>query len=90
MECAEIRRRTRGARSLDDALRLAYRRHAGARGYTSAELRAAIAEVAGGSLDDFFATAVDGTGALDYQAALDWYGLRFAAAPKAPAEPAGH
>jgi predicted metalloprotease with PDZ domain len=86
---AEIRRRTRGARSLDDALRLAYRRHAGARGYSSAELRATLAEVAGGSLDDFFAAAVDGTGALDYAAALDWYGLRFAAAPKPPTEPAG-
>jgi len=86
---AEIRRRSGGKRSLDDALRLAYQRHAGARGYDSAELRAALADTAGAPLDDLLAAAVDGTAELDYAAALDWFGLRFAAPPPAGKEPAG-
>jgi predicted metalloprotease with PDZ domain len=36
-----------------------------------------MAEVAGVSLDDFFARAVDSAGELDYAEALNWFGLRF-------------
>lgn len=82
---AEIRRRTGGRRSLDDVVRLAYERHAGGRGYTAEDFRAIAAEVAGGDLDGFFARVVDGTGELDYQPALDYHGLRFAAAAAAAA-----
>jgi len=74
---ARIRRATSGARSLDDAMRLAYKRYSGPRGYTTSEFRGTMAEVAGVSLDDFFARAVDSTGELDYAEALDWFGLRF-------------
>jgi predicted metalloprotease with PDZ domain len=79
---ARIRRLTRGARSLDDVMRLAYRRYSGERGYTPAGFRATASEVAGADLGDFFRQAVDSAGELDYGEMLDWYGLRFA-----PAEP---
>lgn len=74
----EIRRATQNRRSLDDAMRLAYQRFSGERGYTPEDFRKVVAEVAGQPLDDFFARAVDGTEELDYGPALAFYGLRFA------------
>ncbi len=74
---ARIRRLTAGARSLDDVMRLAYRRFSGERGYTPAEFRAVAEEVAGADLGDFFRAAVETAGELDYREMLDWYGLRF-------------
>lgn len=75
----EIRQRSNGRRSLDDVMRLAYERYGGERGYTAAEFRALVGEVAGEPLDDFFARAVDATEDLDYEPALRYLGLRFAA-----------
>jgi predicted metalloprotease with PDZ domain len=75
-----IRERSGGRRSLDDLMRLAYQRHSGERGFTIEEFRAAAGEVAGADLSGFFAAAVDGTEDLDYQPALDHFGLRFKAA----------
>ncbi|MEA2691793.1 MAG: hypothetical protein QOJ16_1180 [Acidobacteriota bacterium] len=74
---AEIRRATGGTKSLDDAMRLAYQRYSGERGYTPAELRKTLEEVAGTGLGPFWARAVDSAEDLDYQRALDWFGLRF-------------
>jgi predicted metalloprotease with PDZ domain len=74
---AEIRRATGGTRSLDDAMRLAYQRYAGERGYTPVELRKTFEEVAGTDLGPFWTAAVDSAGDLEYQRALDWFGLRF-------------
>ncbi|HJU64319.1 MAG TPA: PDZ domain-containing protein [Gemmatimonadaceae bacterium] len=85
---AKVRRLTNGARSLDDVMRLAYRRYSGARGYTPAQFRAVAAEVAGAALDDFFHRALETTEELDYQEMLDWYGLRFVPVPAdEPAKP---
>lgn len=75
---ARIRRLTGGHKSLDDALRLAYQRYSGDRGFRPEELRHLFDEVAGASLGDWLARAVDTTAELDYAEALDWYGLRFA------------
>ncbi len=75
---ARIRRATDGRRSLDDALRLAYRRYSGERGYTAEDFRKVLEETAGTGLRDWLTRAVESTGDLDYQEALDWYGLRFA------------
>ncbi|MGH9158927.1 MAG: M61 family metallopeptidase [Vicinamibacteraceae bacterium] len=74
---ARIRQSTSGGRSLDDAMRLAYERFAGPRGYTQAELRQTFTEVAGVDLEPWLRDAVDTTKELDYSAALEWYGLRF-------------
>ena len=71
----EIRRHTANRRSVDDVMRLAYQRHSGERGYTSAEFRAIASEVAAVDLDPWFAEAVDGTGELDYSHALEFFGL---------------
>ncbi len=77
---AEIRRTTDGKRTLDDVMRLAYKRYAGEQGFTPQQFRAAAAEVAGVDLKDWFRKAVSSTEELDYTEALDWFGLRFAPA----------
>jgi predicted metalloprotease with PDZ domain len=82
---AEIRARTRDRRSLDDVLRLAYERYAGEHGYTPEQLRAVAEEIAGGSLESFWARYIEGTAPLDYDAALAHFGLRFK-----PVEEHGH
>jgi predicted metalloprotease with PDZ domain len=75
---ARIRRATGGKRSLDDALRLAYQRFSGERGYLPEEFRKVLEEVAGVDLGPWLARSVEGTQELDYTETLDWYGLRFA------------
>lgn len=74
---ARIRHATQGKKSLDDALRLAYQRYSGERGFTQEQFRATVEEVAGVDLDPFFHRAVDTTEELDYTEALAWYGLQF-------------
>lgn len=74
---AKIRQCTGDTRSLDDAMRLAYTRYSGATGFTDAEFRRTVTEVAGG--DATFAAwldvAVDTPANLDYTPALSHYGL---------------
>lgn len=82
---AKIRRATNGAKSLDDVMRLAFRRYSGARGYTPAEFRQTAEEVAGVPLSDWFATTLETTEELDYGEALAWFGLRFK--PEEPPQP---
>jgi predicted metalloprotease with PDZ domain len=72
-----IRRATEFARSLDDVMRLAWERFAD-RGFAGAEFEALCAEVAGIDLGDFFERALRTTQELDFSAALELYGLRFA------------
>ncbi len=74
--------------SLDDVMRLAYERFSGETGYTPAQFRALVSEVAGVDMSDFFARYVDGTDDLDFEPAFHFLGLRFRppeedAAPKA-------
>ena len=76
---AQIRRTTRGAKSLDEAMQLAYQRHAGPKGFTLDQFYQAMSDTAGTSLRPFFTTAVETTEELNYKAALDWFGLRFRA-----------
>ena len=74
---ARIRAATQGAKSLDDAMRHAYARYSGDRGYTPDQFRANASEVAGVDLAPWFARALDSTDELDYAEALAWHGLRF-------------
>ncbi len=74
---AEIRRRSGGKTNLDDVMRAAYEKFSGEKGYTTEQFRALASEVANEPLDELFRHAVDGTGALDYDPALDYFGLRF-------------
>jgi predicted metalloprotease with PDZ domain len=80
---ARIRAATRGARSLDDVMRLAYRRYAGTVGFTADDFRACASEVAATDLSAWFSTAVDSGQDLDYSGTLDWLGLRFRPAGEA-------
>ena len=78
---ARIRKATEGAKSLDDLMRLAFERYSGDRGFTPDEFKTAAEEVAGSPLNEFFRQTVESTEELDYAEALDWFGLRFKAAP---------
>lgn len=84
---AKIRMATSGAKTLDTAMRLAYQRYAGAKGYTPEQFQQAMAETAGVDLTAWFADAVSGTKDLDFSEALDVYGLRFAPVDVAAARP---
>ena len=85
---AKLRRVTNGARSLDDVMRLMYRRFSGARGFTDEDLRAAIIEVGGQApareLRTWLDRILETTAELDYAEALDWFGLRLAPPPEPP------
>jgi predicted metalloprotease with PDZ domain len=74
---AEIRRMSGGRKSLDDLMRLAYQRFGGEKGFTLDEFRVTAEEVAGGSLEAWFRKAVATTEELDYDEALNWFGLQF-------------
>ncbi len=74
---ARIRHATSGAKSLDDLMRVAYQRYGGDRGFTPDQFRATAEEVAGVDLKEWFRKAIASTDELDYQEALDWFGLRF-------------
>jgi predicted metalloprotease with PDZ domain len=74
---ARIRRVTNGRASLDDVMRLAYRRYSGERGFTADEFRQTTEEIAGVDLRGWFTSAVSSTDELDYTDLLEWYGLRF-------------
>lgn len=75
---AKIRRMTGGAKSLDDVMRLAYQRFGAERGFTPDDFRTTAEEVAGGRLEAWFRKAVASTEELDYDGALEVFGLRFA------------
>ncbi|MGD2116321.1 MAG: PDZ domain-containing protein, partial [Acidobacteriota bacterium] len=83
---AAIRRYTGGARTLDDAVRLAWRElgpgsggdRPGAAGFTGAQIREVLERTAGRSLEAFLNQALESTAELDYSGALEWFGLRFA------------
>lgn len=74
---ARIRRATRGAKSLDDGMQLAYQRYSGDKGYTIEQFYQTMSEVAGTDLRPWFTQVAETTEELDYSEALDWFGLRF-------------
>jgi predicted metalloprotease with PDZ domain len=74
---AEIRRDTRGVKSLDDLMQLALQRFGGAHGFTARDFQRTASEVAGDDLGPWFARVAASTAELEYADALDWFGLRF-------------
>jgi predicted metalloprotease with PDZ domain len=80
---ARVRSATDGAKTLDDVMKLAYKRYSGERGFTPEQFRATAEEVAGVALKEWFKKAIASTEELDYTEALDWFGLRFAT-PEGP------
>jgi predicted metalloprotease with PDZ domain len=74
---ARIRLATGGARTLDDVMRLAYERHSGQRGFTPPQFRRTVSEGAGLDLGHWLDRVVASTEELDYDEALEVFGLRF-------------
>jgi predicted metalloprotease with PDZ domain len=73
----EIRRRSKDSRSLDDVMRALYTDYfKRGRNYTPEEFQREAERAAGSSLEDFFKAYVRGREELDYNAALEWVGLR--------------
>lgn len=73
---AKLRQMTGGEKSLDDVMRLVWKDYRST-GYTQQNFRDAASKVAGQDLNDWFVSAVDSTSELEYQQALDHYGLEF-------------
>ena len=74
---AKIRAASDHHKTLDDAMRLAYRRYSGERGYSHEELLSIFDEVAATDLSDWFERFIDGTDELEYEDALEVFGLHF-------------
>jgi predicted metalloprotease with PDZ domain len=74
---AKIRKATNGLKSLDDAMRLAYTRYSGAAGFTDAQFRAVVHDVAGKDFGPWWTSVLQTVDELSYDEALDWFGLRF-------------
>ncbi|HYE13337.1 MAG TPA: PDZ domain-containing protein [Pyrinomonadaceae bacterium] len=73
----EIRRRSKGSRSLDDVMRYLYEEFAKKnRNYTPEDFRRAAERAAGSGLEEFFRRYVAGREELDYDPALAAVGLR--------------
>jgi predicted metalloprotease with PDZ domain len=73
----EIRKRSNGARSLDDVMRALYTEfYKKNRNYTPEDFQRMAETAAGASLEDFFRRFVRGREELDYNAALEVAGLR--------------
>jgi len=81
---AKIRKATNGAKSLDDVLRLAYTRYAGAKGFTEADFKAVVHEVAGRDFGAWWTSVLQTTEELNYDEALEWFGLRFKPVEQGP------
>ncbi len=83
----QIRKLTNDQKSLDDVMRAAWERYSGETGFTQAQFRQVINDVAGQDLGGWIAERVDRPGELSYDEFLEWFGLRFAPA-KEKSEPA--
>ncbi|MDT7690265.1 MAG: hypothetical protein QOE46_3024 [Acidobacteriota bacterium] len=85
----EIRRRSNGARSLDDVMRALYNDfYKQGRNYTPEDFQRTAEASAGTSLEDFFRRYVRGREELDYNTALAWVGLRLDTSSDAAGRPA--
>jgi predicted metalloprotease with PDZ domain len=82
---ARIRELTSNQKSLDDVMRLLYERHAGGEGFTDADFGRTVAEVSGTDMTDWLTRHIYTTDELNYQPALDWFGLAFPASKDADA-----
>ena len=65
-------------------MRLAYSRYAGAKGFTEAEFKGVVHEVAGRDFGAWWTSVLQTTDELNYDEALEWLGLRFKPADQAP------
>ena len=64
---ARIRHASEGKHSLDDMMRLAYKRYGGENGFTPEQFRVTAQEIAGTDLKEWFRKAISSTEELDYR-----------------------
>ena len=74
---AHIRKMTNGKKSMDDVIRLEYKRWSGAHGYTGDEFSQTASDAVGFDLKPLLHELVATTNEVDYAEMLDWFGLRF-------------
>jgi len=74
----EIRKSTKGEKSLDDVMLIFWNKYYKElnRGFSSAEVQQACEQVAGKSLQEFFDKYIDGTAEIDYNEFLNTVGLQ--------------
>ena len=77
---AHIRHLTNDRKSMDDVIRLEYKRWSGAHGYTEDEFDRTVSDAAGVDVSDLLHKLIATTQEVDYTEMLDWFGLRFAPA----------
>lgn len=70
----EIRKRTRGRKSLDDVMRKAYQTFQD-EGFEEREFRRLVSSVAGSDFSQFFEKTLDSTEELDFTGALEYWNL---------------
>lgn len=81
---AKIRKATSNKKSLRDVMQLMYERYSLEKGgYDLQDFRKAVDEVSGQPLGTWLSSVIDDTDPLDYQAALELYGLQLGEADKA-------
>ena len=83
---ARIRAATKGRRSLDDVMRLAYAQFSGAEGYERDDLLAVVSAVGGEAAAAWLDAAAARPEPIDYGPALAYFGLRFKDLDKPPAD----
>ena len=74
---ANIRRLTNDKKSMDDVIRLEYKRWSGAHGYTEDEFDRTVSDAAGVDVSRLLHKLIATTEEVDYTEMLDWFGLRF-------------
>jgi predicted metalloprotease with PDZ domain len=74
---AHIRRLTSGRKSMDDVIRLEYKRWSGEHGYSGAQFNQTVSDAAGVDVSALLHKLIATTDEVDYTEMLDWFGLRF-------------
>ncbi|MGH9409306.1 MAG: hypothetical protein ACRD1V_07610, partial [Vicinamibacterales bacterium] len=74
---AHIRRLTNDKKSMDDVMRLEYKRWSGAHGYTEEQFDRTVSDAAGVDVNPLLQDLIATTKEVDYTEMLDWFGLRF-------------
>ena len=84
---AQVRKLTNNSKSLDEVMRLLYKRFANGKGYTNQEVMKVTSEVCGQDMSEWFSKHIDSTEELDYGPALQWFGLSFSHDDKPSKDP---
>ena len=76
---AHIRKLTDNRKSMDDVMRLEYKRYSGEHGYTGPQFNQTVSDAAGVDVSALLHKLIATTEEVDYSEMLEWFGLRFAA-----------